>query len=72
MVIPPREPDFFEKCVRFGCGLTFGLLAGFYLVARDGGHSSWGFWLVPVGVALGCAALAVKYGDDFWRNIFKW
>lgn len=41
-------------------------------IARNGGHSSWGFWLVPVGVALGCAALAVKYGDDFWRNIFKW
>jgi hypothetical protein len=67
-----KEPDSFEKSLRFGCGFVFGLFIGFLVAAQSIYHSLG--WLATitfiVGVAFGL--LAMRYGDKFWYSIKKW
>ncbi|WP_206171074.1 hypothetical protein [Phragmitibacter flavus] len=72
MILPPHEPDFFEKCVRFVCGFVLGAGVGLLVALRDFDASGLTLWLVVGGMAVVSGVVAVKYGDDFWRSVMKW
>lgn len=62
------NPEFGEKCVRFGCGGLFGLAVGGLAVARSGIVSwEWAVVLIVLAVLL-CGFLAMVQGDEFWHN----
>lgn len=61
------EPDPLEKKIRIGCGSVFGLVAGFV--------AGLVYWPTAVGIgifvsfsAIGCAWMALKLGDRFWKD----
>ena len=65
-----HEPDFFEKCVRFVCGLLGGAIFGFILLLREESASTHELAICIVGCAAASAFAAVKYGDGFWKFVF--
>ncbi|MCG3135320.1 MAG: hypothetical protein HMLKMBBP_02901 [Planctomycetes bacterium] len=67
-----REPDAFEKRVRFGCGFVFGAVLGIYLLLRE--IHNWGgaTWAAVGGIAIACGLAAVRFGDEFWSWIRAW
>jgi hypothetical protein len=69
-----RQLDRFEKRLRFGCGSVVGVVLGF-VVAAQIVRPDWSAAVVIVPIAIGCGALAVRYGDPFWRIVmdcFRW
>lgn len=67
-----KQPDGFEKGVRFGCGALFGLAVGFFIVLRWSELDRLGCLAVMVVAALGCGAWARYLGNDFWHAIARW
>jgi hypothetical protein len=66
------EPDASENRIRFGCGFTFGLIAGFFSAITHI-YDTWGPIIsISLFAALVCGWLAKKYGDAFWYSIKNW
>ena len=71
LMMPDREPDAFEKGVRFGCGVLFAVPVGLY-GAWDMAGSPNGWELAGVAAfALGFGFLAMRYGDAFWHLVSR-
>jgi hypothetical protein len=67
-----RRPDKTEKALRFGCGFTFGLVAGFFAAFRLV-MSTWGeLAALAFASAFICGLLAMKYGNAFWHSLKDW
>jgi hypothetical protein len=61
-----------EKIMRFGCGAFFGVLVALFIVFKFT-LSSFGLITAIVVLAMfACGILALKYGDEFWREIKDW
>ncbi len=67
-----NEPDAFEKRVRFGCGFSFGAGVFFLVALREIGEFTGGFWVFVISAAILCGVVALRYGDEFWRQITRW
>ncbi len=65
------EPDTLEKCVRFACGIVLGLVFGFFYFLANGIQSIEVFVLLLAIFSIFLGWLAMKYGDAFWKNFFK-
>ena len=68
----PPEPDAFTKKVRAVCGALLGLFIGFEILKYFGPFGQGGVVVVFGGAVAASALLAVRYGDDFWREAIDW
>ena len=71
----PPEPDTFTKTVRAVCGALLGLLIGFEISEYFRPFGPAGSLAVYAVTVAGSAMLAVRYGDEFWREVadgFRW
>jgi hypothetical protein len=66
-----REPDNFEKGIRFGCGGLLGLVLGLYFATRHYLRSENIIISIAIfaGTILGCGFLAMIKGDQFWYSL---
>lgn len=68
-----HPPDRQERCVRFGCGMVFGLAAGIIIVAGVTIEPfSAPFWIVVACIALLFGWTAMRQGDEFWEKLPDW
>lgn len=69
-----RQPDKVELGFRFGCGLLFGLVAGFLCIWGIAWRLKIENWAVLAGIAIAfavfCGLLAMKKGDRFYEDLF--
>ncbi len=67
---PVREkPTPMEASSRFWCGAALGLLVGLVVSLNFFLDSAALFILAVTFAVVGCGALAVHYGDDFWDGV---
>lgn len=60
------QPDTYEKCVRFGFGFVFGLVAGALGIGLAFYDSGATVVVVSIVTALICALASLRYGSSFW------
>ncbi len=65
-------PDTTEKALRFGCGFTFGLVAGFFTAFQCIASTWGGLAALAFASAVISGLLAMKYGDTFWYSLKDW
>jgi len=65
------EPDALEKFIRFACGVILGLVFGFFYFLAKGIQSVEVFMLILIAFSVFLGWLAMKYGDEFWKNFFR-
>jgi Flp pilus assembly protein TadB len=70
-IIFEHAPDALERKIRIGCGALLGLVAALFFILR------WAYLSAGVAVVVVllsvcvCAWLALRYGDEFWREMLK-
>ncbi|HWX03479.1 hypothetical protein [Collimonas sp.] len=61
-----------EKIMRFGCGALLGVFIALLIVFKFM-LSNFGLIAAIAVVAIFvCGVLALKYGDEFWREVKNW
>jgi hypothetical protein len=70
-IIFEHAPDALERKVRVGCGALLGLVVALLLLLQWA-YLSMGAMVFILLVSVGtCAWLALRYGDEFWREMLK-
>lgn len=64
---PEREPDRFEKGVRFVCGSFLGIVTGLYMAVKVYSDSLLWAGLLFLAAIFACGSLAMRFGDQFWN-----
>ena len=71
-----REPDTFEKGIRFGCGSLVGLAMGSAILFRwwfiNEGYEWATFSIVLLAHMAICGWLATRFGDRYWERLKDW
>ncbi len=66
------QPDSSEKCIRFGCGMVFGMAAGMIFGAGILPAFGLPFWTVTACFTILFGWLAMRQGDEFWEKVPDW
>jgi hypothetical protein len=67
------KPDILEKVIRFICGAILGIIFGvIYGIQFGQVYNSFPLFYLILGLLVVLFGfLAMKFGDNFWKNVFK-